>query len=71
LQESAVQSDPDENSTDLIGELSPQVSNNFSHAGAGASAVHVETSNSDDLSDISLSKVFSQLVKSEVKSEDR
>ncbi|KAG9129609.1 hypothetical protein Leryth_014449 [Lithospermum erythrorhizon] len=70
LQEAAVQSDPDENSTNLIGELSPQVGD-FTHADAGASAVHIEMSNSDDLSEVSLSKVFSQLVKSEVKSEDR
>ncbi|CAN4101825.1 unnamed protein product [Withania somnifera] len=64
LQEAVIQVDPDENSSNLIGELSPQV-NDFSHVDATASAVQFEASNLDDLSGVSMSKVFSQLVKSE------
>ncbi|KAJ1378277.1 Serine-threonine/tyrosine-protein kinase, catalytic domain [Sesbania bispinosa] len=63
LQEATVQGDPEENSTNMIGELSPQV-NNFSHD-ASESAVQFEASNVDDLSGVSMSRVFSQLVKSE------
>ncbi|KAG9128781.1 hypothetical protein Leryth_009544 [Lithospermum erythrorhizon] len=64
LQETVIQSDPDENSTNRIGELSPQVSD-FTHADAGSSNVQVEMSNLEDLSGVSMSRVFSQLVKSE------
>ncbi|XP_057449092.1 receptor-like protein kinase HERK 1 [Lotus japonicus] len=63
LQEAVVQGDPEENSTNMIGELSPQV-NNFSNE-ASFSAVQFEASSLDDLSGVSMSKVFSQLVKSE------
>ncbi|KAI5666117.1 hypothetical protein M9H77_15970 [Catharanthus roseus] len=62
LQEAVVQNDPEENSTNVIGELSPQV-NNFNHTDTTASAV--EMSQVDDLSGVSMSRVFSQLVKSE------
>ncbi|KAM3376248.1 receptor-like protein kinase HERK 1 [Capsicum galapagoense] len=64
LQEAVFQVDPDENSSNLIGELSPQV-NDFSHVDATTSAVPLEASNLDDLSGVSMSQVFSQLVKSE------
>ncbi|KAG5598733.1 hypothetical protein H5410_030103 [Solanum commersonii] len=64
LQEAVIQVDPDENSSNLIGELSPQV-NDFSHVDATTSAMQFEGSNLDDLSGVSMSKVFSQLVKSE------
>ncbi|XP_070018607.1 receptor-like protein kinase HERK 1 [Nicotiana sylvestris] len=64
LQEAVIQDDPEENSTILIGELSPQV-NDFSHVDAGASAARIESPNLDDLSGVSMSRVFSQLVKSE------
>ncbi|XP_058748462.1 receptor-like protein kinase HERK 1 [Vicia villosa] len=67
LQEAEVQGDPEENSTNMIGELSPQV-NNFhqdANVSASASAVQFETSTVDDLSGVSMSRVFSQLVKSE------
>ncbi|KAK7261430.1 hypothetical protein RIF29_27740 [Crotalaria pallida] len=64
LQEAVVQGDPEENSTNMIGELSPQV-NNFNHDAASASAVAMDTSTVDDLSGVSMSRVFSQLVKSE------
>ncbi|XP_019177603.1 PREDICTED: receptor-like protein kinase HERK 1 [Ipomoea nil] len=62
LQEAVIQNDPDENSTNLIGDLSPQV-NNFSHI--EASPTQGEATNLDDLSGVSMSRVFSQLVKSE------
>lgn len=62
LQEAVIQNDPEENSTNVIGELSPQV-NNFNHTDYTPSAV--ETSHVDDLSGVSMSRVFSQLVKSE------
>lgn len=65
LQEAVIQNDPEENSTNNIGELSPQVSD-FTQVDAGASPSQLEMSNlDDDLSGVSMSKVFSQLVKSE------
>ncbi|XP_020214344.1 receptor-like protein kinase HERK 1 [Cajanus cajan] len=64
LQEAVVQGDPEENSTNMIGELSPQV-NNFSHEEVSVSATQFEASSLDDLSGVSMSRVFSQLVKSE------
>ncbi|KAJ8563653.1 hypothetical protein K7X08_032105 [Anisodus acutangulus] len=64
LQEAVIQDDPEENSTILIGELSPQV-NDFSQVDTVASAAHIGTPNLDDLSGVSMSRVFSQLVKSE------
>jgi len=63
LQEAVVQGDPEENSTNMIGELSPQV-NNFSQD-ASASTTQFEGTSLDDLSGVSMSRVFSQLVKSE------
>ncbi|CAJ1956064.1 unnamed protein product [Sphenostylis stenocarpa] len=63
LQEAMVQGDPEENSTNMIGELSPQV-NNFSQD-AIASTAQFEGTSLDDLSGVSMSRVFSQLVKSE------
>lgn len=61
LQEAVVQGDPEENSTNMIGELSPQV-HNFSNADPAISTAQFEVSSVDDLS---MSKVFSQLVNSE------
>lgn len=66
LQEVVVQGDPEENSTNMIGELSPQVNNfNQETSVSSASAVPFEASTVDDLSGVSMSRVFSQLVKSE------
>ncbi|XP_062081930.1 receptor-like protein kinase HERK 1 [Humulus lupulus] len=62
LQEAVILGDPEENSTNVIGELSPQV-NNFSNLDTTVSAI--EMSSVDDLSGVSMSRVFSQLVKSE------
>lgn len=62
LQEAVIQNDPEENSTNAIGELSPQV-NNLNHTDYAPSAA--EMSHVDDLSGVSMSRVFSQLVKSE------
>lgn len=67
LQEAVLQNDPDENSTNVIGELSPQI-HDFSHGGDDNSSTNVgqfEMSSGDDISGVSMSKVFSQLVKSE------
>ncbi|OMO91391.1 hypothetical protein COLO4_18421 [Corchorus olitorius] len=64
LQEAVVQGDPEDNSTNMIGELSPQI-NNFSHLDPTISSAQFEVSSVDDLSGVSMSKVFSQLVKSE------
>ncbi|KAH7560929.1 hypothetical protein JRO89_XS10G0141500 [Xanthoceras sorbifolium] len=64
LQEAVVQGDPEENSTNVIGELSPQV-NNFSQVDNSFSAAQSNVSVADDLSGVSMSRVFSQLVKSE------
>nr|GMD24057.1 receptor-like protein kinase HERK 1 [Ipomoea batatas] len=64
LQEAIIPNDPDENSTNLI-ELSPQV-NDFSHTDTSASVpARFETTDLNDLSGVSMSRVFSQLVKSE------
>ncbi|XP_024019129.1 probable receptor-like protein kinase At5g59700 isoform X1 [Morus notabilis] len=62
LQEAVIHGDPEENSSNVIGELSPQV-NNFTNVNTSLSAV--EMTNLDDLSGVSMSRVFSQLVKSE------
>ncbi|KAA8549544.1 hypothetical protein F0562_001438 [Nyssa sinensis] len=64
LQEAVLQNDPEENSTIVIGELSPPV-NDFNHVDTSASAAQFEVSSVDDLSGVSMSRVFSQLVKSE------
>ncbi|CAN1270695.1 Receptor-like protein kinase HERK 1 [Linum perenne] len=65
LQEAIVPGDPDEeNSTNMIGDLSPQV-NNFSQVDNSASIAPFGVSHPDDISNASMSKVFSQLVKSE------
>ncbi|XP_034921004.1 receptor-like protein kinase HERK 1 [Populus alba] len=64
LQEAVVPGDPEDNSINMIGELSPQI-NNFSHTDSSVSAAKFEASSVDDLSGVSMSRVFSQLVKSE------
>ncbi|KAM1040264.1 hypothetical protein ACFX13_030214 [Malus domestica] len=64
LQETEIPGDAEENSTNMIGELSPQI-NNYSNVDTNDSAVQFEVSSVDDLSGVSMSKVFSQLVKSE------
>ncbi|CAI9778793.1 unnamed protein product [Fraxinus pennsylvanica] len=64
LQETTVHNDPEENSTNVIGHLSPQVGE-FNHVDASPSVAQFETSSVDDLSGVSMSRVFSQLVKSE------
>ncbi|GAB4824341.1 Receptor-like protein kinase HERK 1 [Ancistrocladus abbreviatus] len=64
LQEAVIQDDPEDNSTNLIRDLSPQV-NNFNEAETDVSSVQFGAPNIDDLSGVSMSKVFSQLVKSE------
>ncbi|KAK7303187.1 hypothetical protein RJT34_14089 [Clitoria ternatea] len=63
LQEAVVQGDPEENSTNMIGELSPQV--NDLNLDVSVSTAPFESSSLDDLSGVSMSRVFSQLVKSE------
>ncbi|KAB2606810.1 receptor-like protein kinase HERK 1 [Pyrus ussuriensis x Pyrus communis] len=64
LQEAEIPGDAEENSTNMIGELSPQV-NNLNNVDTSDSAAQFEVSSVDDLSGVSMSKVFSQLVKSE------
>lgn len=65
LQEAVVHGDPDENSTNLIGELSPQI-HNFSRVDTSVNAAaQSDVSAVDDISGVSMSRVFSQLVKSE------
>ncbi|KDP44164.1 hypothetical protein JCGZ_05631 [Jatropha curcas] len=64
LQEVVVPGGPEENSTNMIGELSPQI-NNFSQLDDSVSTAQFEASSVDDLSGVSMSKVFSQLLKSE------
>ncbi|KAL3850726.1 hypothetical protein ACJIZ3_012608 [Penstemon smallii] len=64
LQEAVVDNDPEENSTNVIGELSPQVGE-FNNGETSPSMARFETSSVDDLSGVSMSRVFSQLIKSE------
>ncbi|KAB1226073.1 Receptor-like protein kinase HERK 1 [Morella rubra] len=64
LQEAVIDVEPEENSTNMIGELSPQV-NNFGNDTPSVSATQFEAGPVDDLSGVSMSRVFSQLVKSE------
>lgn len=62
LQEAGNQSDPCENSTNQIGDISPLVSN---ASFVETSAMNEQFSSVDDLSGTSMSKVFSQLIKAE------
>ncbi|KAL0310301.1 UNVERIFIED_CONTAM: Receptor-like protein kinase HERK 1 [Sesamum calycinum] len=62
LQEAVVHNDPEENSTNVIGQLSPQVGE-FNNVDTSNSVTGFESV--DDLSGVSMSRVFSQLVKSE------
>ncbi|XP_038714068.1 receptor-like protein kinase HERK 1 [Tripterygium wilfordii] len=64
LQTAVPEGDPKENSTNMIGELAPQI-NNFSQADSNVSVTQFEASSVDDLSGVSMSRVFAQLVKSE------
>ncbi|KZV23939.1 receptor-like protein kinase HERK 1-like [Dorcoceras hygrometricum] len=64
LQETVIPDDPEENSTNAIGQLSPEVGG-FSRVDSRANSTHFEHSNVDDLSGVSMSRVFSQLVNSE------
>ncbi|EYU36239.1 hypothetical protein MIMGU_mgv1a001323mg [Erythranthe guttata] len=69
LQEAVVRNDPDENSSNVIGQLSPRVgefgngNDNGGESESGDSVARFESV--DDLSGVSMSRVFSQLVKSE------
>ncbi|KAI3788309.1 hypothetical protein L2E82_01070 [Cichorium intybus] len=66
LQEAVLQNDPDENSTNVIGELSPVIHDfNRGSDSGGDGVAQFEMSSGDDISGVSMSKVFSQLVKSE------
>jgi hypothetical protein len=60
LQEAVVQGDLEENSTNMIGELSQEVNHFYQDANVSSSASSV-----DDLSGVSKRRVLSQLVKSE------
>ncbi|CAI0545196.1 unnamed protein product [Linum tenue] len=64
LQEAVVPGEPEDNSTNMIGDLSPQV-NNFNQVDSSVSVAPFGVSHIDDISNSSMSKVFSQLVKSE------
>ncbi|KAL3579842.1 hypothetical protein D5086_017677 [Populus alba] len=55
LQEAVVPGDPEDNSINMIGELSPQI-NNFSHTDSSVSAAKFEASSVDDLSGVSMSR---------------
>ncbi|MED6147157.1 hypothetical protein PIB30_041408 [Stylosanthes scabra] len=54
LQEAVLQGDPEENSTNMIGDLSPQI-NNFDRE-ESVSAAQFESPSLDDLSGVSMSK---------------
>ncbi|GMH12771.1 hypothetical protein Nepgr_014612 [Nepenthes gracilis] len=63
LQEAVIENDPEENSTYVIGSLSPQL-NDFNENDPDVSSTQFHSHNVD-LSGVSMSKVFSQLLKSE------
>lgn len=65
LHEATIPDDPEEHSTNMIGDVSPQVSNFTTNDTSVSSMQYDGTTNVDDLSGVSMSKVFSQLVKSE------
>ncbi|KAL3829159.1 hypothetical protein ACJIZ3_017961 [Penstemon smallii] len=66
LQEAVVDNDPEENSTNVIGRLSPQVVREFNDTSVSSVAEFGRGSSADDdISGVSMSRVFSQLVKSE------
>ncbi|KAF1886917.1 hypothetical protein Lal_00046155, partial [Lupinus albus] len=57
LQEAVVQGDPEENSTNMIGELSPQVNNFNNHDPSASGVVQLDVpSTVDDLSGVSMSR---------------
>nr|DAD27793.1 TPA_asm: hypothetical protein HUJ06_029261 [Nelumbo nucifera] len=64
LQESVIQNEPDEDSINQIGDVSPLISN-VNPVDDTVTAEKVRGSSVGDLSDVSISKVFSQLIKSE------
>ncbi|MCL7040608.1 hypothetical protein MKW94_029887 [Papaver nudicaule] len=68
LQEAVLPGDPDENSTNRIGELSPQVEDvvhTTTGAGVGTDTDTQIDIGDDDISGVSMSRVFSQMVKAE------
>ncbi|XP_057534936.1 receptor-like protein kinase HERK 1 [Amaranthus tricolor] len=66
LQEATIPDDPEEHSTNVISNISPQVNNFAANDDSTVSSVQRDTTtNVDDLSGVSMSRVFSQLVKSE------
>ncbi|XP_057549232.1 receptor-like protein kinase HERK 1 [Amaranthus tricolor] len=65
LQEATVPDDPEEHSTNVIENIAPQVKDFNANDVSNVSSVQYETTNVDDLSGVSMSRVFSQLVKSE------
>uniref|UniRef100_A0A2P2KR40 Kinase family protein n=1 Tax=Rhizophora mucronata TaxID=61149 RepID=A0A2P2KR40_RHIMU len=64
LQEALVPGEPEDNSTNMIGELHLQL-DGFGHIDDSASVAQFNETTSNDLSDTSMNKVFSQLMKSE------
>ncbi|XP_021724079.1 receptor-like protein kinase HERK 1 [Chenopodium quinoa] len=64
LQEAVILDDPEDNSTNMIGVLSPQI-HNFSENDNSVTSVAEEMTAVEDHSGVSMSKVFSQIVKSE------
>ncbi|CAA0823151.1 Probable receptor-like protein kinase [Striga hermonthica] len=66
LQEAVIENDPEENSTNAIGQLAARVGGFDDLETGGDSVARLESSGAvDDLSGVSMSRVFSQLVKSE------
>ncbi|KAK9664562.1 hypothetical protein RND81_14G051800 [Saponaria officinalis] len=63
LQESVILDDPEDNSTNMIGALSPQI-RNFTENDDSVTSVQQSTTD-DDASGVSMSQVFSQIVKTE------
>jgi len=64
LQESVILDDPEDNSTNMIGALSPRV-HDFNENDVSVASVQCEGTNDDDSSGVSMSQVFSQIVKTE------
>lgn len=64
LQEAVILDDPEDNSTNMIGVLSPQV-HNFSENDISTNSATQGQTTEEDHSGVSMSKVFSQIVQSE------
>ncbi|KAL9237820.1 hypothetical protein vseg_012323 [Gypsophila vaccaria] len=65
LQEAVILDEPEDNSTNMIGALSPEIRNFTENDDSVTSVQQASTTTDDDASGVSMSQVFSQIVKTE------